>query len=302
MQKKINRKSKYSSLWNKEFIYSLINLIYYILYAFYIILFLVSFINLVSQPILKRTSKNNDDFISILIPARNEEDNIKIILNSIIFQEYKNYEIIVLDDDSKDQTENIVLDYSKKYQQIKLINGKSIPSKWLGKNWACHQLANEANGEYLLFLDADTVIESGLINSSLEFIKKNDLKLLSIFPQQIMSSFGEKLIVPLMNNILLSLLPLILIPLSKIDSLAAANGQFMLFQANNYKENNWHQQAKNKITEDITIIRMMKKQGFRCATLLGNNLIKCRMYKSLKEGINGFSKNIVLMLGDSLFF
>ncbi len=117
-----------------------------------------------------------------------------------------------------------------------------------------------------------------------------------------MRSLGEKLTVPLMHNILLGLLPLILIKITHYSSLSAANGQFMLFESENYKNNNWHNIVKDQITEDIKIIRLMKNKGYKCMTLLGNNLIKCRMYKNLSDGINGFSKNIVLMLGGSIIF
>jgi glycosyltransferase involved in cell wall biosynthesis len=263
---------------------------------------LVAFVNYFTKPLLFNTSKSNNNLVSILIPARNEEKNISKILDSLINEDYKDIEIIILNDNSTDRTEDILKEYSSKYEFIKYINGEELKKGWLGKNWACFQLSKIAKGDYYLFLDADTIIEKGLINSSLSYLKTNEIKLLSLFPSQIMITLGEKLTVPLMNNILLSLLPLISINNTKYTSLSAANGQFMLFDANNYNENKWHEKVKSEITEDIKIIRLMKKNNIRVMTLLGNNLIKCRMYSNISEAINGFSKNIILMLGGSLTF
>lgn len=277
--------------------------IYYITFIFYTIQLLVALVNWLTKPLLIFNNENNlNDFISLLIPARNEEKNIANILDSIILEDYKNFEVIVLNDASTDKTEDILKSYSQKDTRIKYIFGEKLPNDWLGKNWACHQLSRVAKGDYLLFLDADTIIEKGTIKSSINYLKNNDLKLLSLFPDQLMINLGEKLTVPLMHNILLSLLPLVTIKNTKYPSLAAANGQFMFFEADNYKKNQWHQLAKKEITEDIKIIRLMKSKGYKTMTLLGNNLVKCRMYQSLEEAINGFSKNLILMLGGSITF
>lgn len=275
---------------------------YYIVLLFSVIQFSVALVNYITSPVLQSSDTYNDKFISILIPARNEEKNISGLLDSLINQDYKNIEVIVLNDGSTDNTESILIEYSQKYNFIKYINGKDLPQGWLGKNWACHQLSQFAKGDYFLFLDADTKVENMLINSSLTYLKHNEIHLLSIFPTQIIKTFGEKLTVPLMNNILLGLLPLILIKNTKYSSLAAANGQFMFFEANNYKRNDWHEKVKNKITEDIEIIRLMKINKNRVMTLLGGDLIKCRMYTNLSEAIDGFSKNIIQMLGGSIIF
>lgn len=277
--------------------------IYYITFIFYSIQLLVASVNWLTKPLLIFNNDDNlNDFISLLIPARNEEKNISNILDSIISEDYKNFEVIVLNDSSTDKTEDILKTYTEKDIRIKYISGENLPAEWLGKNWACYQLAKQAKGDYLLFLDADTIIEKGTINSALNYLKTNNLKLLSLFPDQLMFTLGEKTTVPLMHNILLALLPLVAIKNTKFSSLAAANGQFMFFEAENYKTNQWHQLAKKEITEDIKIIRLMKSNGYKTMTLLGNNLVKCRMYQSLEEAINGFSKNLILMLGGNITF
>ena len=96
------------------------------------------------------TSKNYP-FVSVLVPARNEEHNIEKCLNSLINQDYPNYEIIVIDDNSNDDTYKIAKKFSNIYEKVKVIKGKALPKEWLGKNWACHQLFEQSNGEYLVY-------------------------------------------------------------------------------------------------------------------------------------------------------
>ena len=110
--------------------------------------------------IVKKTRLNKDIIISVLIPARNEEDKISQCLESLISQTYVNLEIIVLDDNSNDETADIVSRFVEDDKRVKLIHGEELPLGWGGKNWACHQLYNSANGEYILFLDADTSLSN----------------------------------------------------------------------------------------------------------------------------------------------
>jgi chlorobactene glucosyltransferase len=178
--------------------------------------------------------------------------------------------------------------------------GGSLPEGWLGKNHACHQLAMNARGEYYLFLDADVEIGPRLIKNALAHLTGNHLQLFSIFPQQIMLTWGERITVPVMNYILLTLLPLALIKNDRRDSLSAANGQFMLFDGAVYRNQWFHQQLKDQVVEDIRIMQYMKKQGFRVHTLLSSGQIRCRMYGNFKEAIRGFSRNVIDYFGGNI--
>jgi glycosyltransferase involved in cell wall biosynthesis len=180
-----------------------------------------------------------------------------------------------------------------------LIQGKPLPEDWSGKNFACHQLAMEARGDYFLFLDADVRVHKGLIRRSLGHLNKYQLTLLSLFPRQRMQSLGERLTVPVMNWILLSLLPLRLIRLSYRPSLAAANGQFMLFSAREYRQHMFHELVKNRNVEDIHIIRKIKSLGYRAHTMLSSGEVECRMYSSYRDGIDGFTRSLFTFFGGS---
>ena len=262
--------------------------------------FIISLVNLLSLHYLPEASIDHAPLVSILIPARNEETNIKNILSDLDNISYRNLEILVYDDESTDDTKQIINEFEKIDSRIRLISGPSFPQRYTGKNHACHQLALRATGEYYLFLDADVRIKGDLIERALFYLRKKDLALLSIFPAQIMQTLGEKISIPLMNWILLSLLPLPLIRQSKRSSLVAANGQFMLFPAGIYKKFWFHQLFKDHPVEDLAIIRFLKKNGENVDTLLGKDNISCRMYRTLRQAINGFSKNIFLFFGNSI--
>lgn len=272
----------------------------YITVLFFCLRFLVALVNLIFSPVLKkRELKSEQPAISVLIPARNEEKNMANLLSDLQLVEYPKMEIIVFNDQSTDNTARVVQKFAKKDSRLRLINSNELPAGWLGKNYACHTLANSANGEFLLFLDADVRIKPDAIESALAQIQKYDLKLLSIFPRQIMQTVDEKITVPSMNNILLSLLPLILTRISSRPSLSAANGQFMLFYAETYKKHMPHQQVKENRAEDILISRLYKRNNLKIQCMTGNHSIQCRMYKNYSEAVQGFSRSVSQFFGGS---
>lgn len=259
---------------------------------------LIVIYNFLTAPELNNTKKMDvEPFVSILIPARNEEENISNCLSKLLSQDYKNYEIIVLDDQSEDRTFDIINSVSLKNKKVKLIKGELLPDNWTGKNWACHQLSKESNGELLLFIDADVELSQNAVSKAVYTLKYFQCGLLSVFPTQIIKTFGEWVSVPLMNWILLSLLPLKFVYLFQNKSLTAANGQFMLWQKSAYEKIGGHNTVKNKIVEDVEMAKLVKQNGDKVLTCLGYNDIFCRMYKSFAEAFNGFSKNFYCGFG-----
>jgi glycosyltransferase involved in cell wall biosynthesis len=262
-------------------------------FLFIILRFTVTLFNFISNPKLHRVARQYQDDVSILIPVRNEQDNILTLLQSIHKQDYHNYEVIILDDNSDDNTYQICAAFATEHPRFKLIKGDELPVGWLGKNFACHQLARQAKGNFLLYLDADECIENGLINSAIHRMYLRKLGLLSLFTNQDMQSVGELLTVPLMHYLLLNLLPLQLVYLIKNPGVAAASGQFMLFAASAYNKNQWHEQVKDKVVEDVEIMKLVKANGYSGEALLANGMISCRMYKNYNEAVTGFSKNFL---------
>ena len=266
--------------------------------SFTAIQLIVASANLILKPVL-RDEGHQDYLISVLIPARNEEKNIRIILNDLICQPYSNLEIIVFDDQSDDLTASIVSETAKTDPRLKLICSEFLPDGWLGKNFACHSMAQVAKGDYLLYIDADVRISDTIIGLAVTYAAKNQLGLLSIFPSQMLFSVGEKMTVPIMNYILLTLLPLPLVLRSGFTSVAAANGQFMLFNSLIYRDSKPHEHHKKNTVEDIAIARFLKEKKIPVACLTGNKSIQCRMYEGFGDAVNGFSKNIISFFGNS---
>ncbi len=273
----------------------------YVSFVFLLIRFTIALLNLIHHPLIPVSRSHSYPLLSILIPARNEASNLPCLFSQLQNIKYDPLEIIVLNDHSEDNSEQILKDYQKKSPKITYINGKELPKGWLGKNWACHQLSQIAQGEYMLFLDADiSELHPELCVYTVTEAQKRKLALLSIFPQQYMLTMAERSIVPIMHYLLLSLLPLSWIYKLPFPSMSAANGQYMLFNAQIYRRYLWHKSVKKIIVEDIAIMRKIKKQGLKGMTYLSRGLIKCRMYHSYRDGIEGFSKNILAGFGNSI--
>lgn len=261
----------------------------------------VVLINYLARPILPHRPTQSPDKVSILIPARNEAHIIGRLLKSIRNQSYSNVEVIVYNDCSTDSTAEIVGDYVRQDSRFALVHGEELPPGWLGKNYACHKLAQRACGKYFLFLDADVEVSPWLVGNALAYMQRHGVNLLSMFPNQVMESLGERLVVPSMNWILLSLLPLPLVKWSRKGSLSAANGQMMMFDAESYNLNLWHERVRGSTAEDISIARRVKRSNLTMATLLGSDDVYCRMYTSYPEAVTGFSKNYAAFFGGNIY-
>ena len=270
------------------------------IFFFTILQLIIALVNIIFYPKLPAGTLIERPLVSILIPARNEEKNIGNILDDILHQDYTEIEVIVFNDISTDRTAEIVREYALADGRITLTDSDFLPEGWLGKNWACQSLSKKAKGDFLLFLDADVRIGNELILNAVSFAKHFKLALVSIFPKQIIKTIGEKITVPNMNYILLSLLPLILVRKLGYPSIAAANGQFMFFDSRIYKSMQPHLKMKNNKVEDIGISRYLKSEKQRIACLVGDNTIQCRMYNGFNDAVNGFSKNVTAFFGNSL--
>lgn len=261
---------------------------------------MVALANLLWGRLPSKCRHDKTPMISVLIPARNEVENIGNLLDDLRNQAYTNMEILVFDDESTDGTAAKVRTKTELDNRIRLISSDGLKSGWIGKNYGCHTLAQQATGGYYLFLDADVRIKGDGISNAVRYANRNNLGLLSVFPKQIMYSSGEWASVPVMNYILLTLLPLTLVKNSHFAALSAANGQFMLFNAPVYKTFSPHSVYRNNRVEDIAISRYLKRNMIRIASTVGDGTIRCRMYNSFAESVTGFSRNIAAYFGNSL--
>lgn len=271
---------------------------------FEIILFIISFlisliiiiivsINSYFGPFLRKAEIKRDYHpqVSVLVPARNEEDNIEKCVRSIMKQDYPDFELIVLNDNSTDNTAGELKILQNEFD-FKVIDGKELPAGWLGKNYACEQLSSEAKGEILIFTDADNWHSKDAVTKTVSAMKHYNLSFLSAFPQQITKSFSEKLIIPGIDLILYSLLILWFNFFFKNPAFAAANGQWIAVRRKDYDELGGHSCVKDKVVEDVSLCREFKKQNYKVMTMAGTDVVFGRMYNSFGEIWEGLSKNI----------
>lgn len=244
--------------------------------------------------------RKNRNEISILIPARNEANNLPTLLKSLMYCDESVGEIIVYNDQSEDDTAGVVNQYAQNDHRIRLIEGGEVPSGWKGKNHACYHMAQIARGDYLLFLDADVSVTQEAIDLALSGLKNDKLTLFSFFPRQEMKTGGEWLLVAQVNIILLSLLPLSVSRYIPWPLMTAANGQFMFFNGQTYREHQFHEKLKNRAVEDIAIAQYIKKKGLRVRTAPGPDGLKCRMYHNYREALMGLARSARFFFGGSI--
>lgn len=268
---------------------------FYIIPAMFVLILLlgITLYNILRGPELRNSPDlKSYPMVSVLIPARNEEKNIGRCLESLHSQDYPNFEIIVLDDQSEDNTASMIKFWQTKFPKLKLVHGKTLPAGWTGKNWACHQLSEVAQGDYSIFADADTRHHPDAIRDTIGWMQQYQTGVFSAFPQQVTQTFAEKLLVPLLDVILYASLPLWSIYSSRFPSMTAANGQWLAFRKKIYKKLGGHELVKNEVVEDLAIVRLAKRQRIRVLSTTGTDRIYTRMYRSFSEIWDGFSKNM----------
>jgi chlorobactene glucosyltransferase len=230
--------------------------------------------------------------VSILVPARNEEKNIAACVQSLLAQDYPDFEVIVLDDQSSDATRVILAQIASAEPQLRLLDGSSPSEGWLGKNWACYQLAQQAQGDLLLFTDADTFHRPQTLRSVVTALIVEQADLLTGFPRQEMRTWGERLLVPFFTWAFYCFNPLGITYRLRLPALSDAVGQMMLFRRQAYHAIGGHDSIRASIIDDLALARRIKAAGLRWRVAYIADLIHCRMYRGGWEAFNGFTKNL----------
>jgi len=247
--------------------------------------------------------------ISVLIPCRNEAGVVSQVLESVLRQEYPSFEIIVLDDHSEDTTFSQVERYTTLFpEKVFLYSGKDRPEGWLGKTWACQQLGELATGDLLLFIDADTRLLPDMLHCVAAEFDAHGAGMLTVWPDQVVKSWSEKMILPLVYHALLAYLPHMYTkrdpywmpkPLAALfrPLFAAACGQCIAFEATLYRQLGGHSIAKKDIVEDVVLARKVRQLNYPVRMYHGLQAIQCRMYTRHEELFQGFRKNFFAGFG-----
>jgi chlorobactene glucosyltransferase len=239
----------------------------------------------------------NAPLISVCVPARNEERNIRACVEAILAQDYPNFEVIVLEDRSTDATSEILHSLAAQNSKLKVISGSELPKGWAGKPHALVQASAAARGAWLCFVDADTFLAPTTLSSCYAKAIETRADLFTIMTFQIMGSFWEKVVMPIvMTALSVGFSPRKVNDPKSKD--AIANGQFILIKRSVYNAIGGHESVKDQIVEDKAIAEQVKWNGYRLIVANGYSVAGTRMYTSLPEMWEGWTKNIYLGLSD----
>ncbi len=234
--------------------------------------------------------------VSVIVPARNEALNIGTCVTSLSASEYPDFEIIVVDDRSEDGTADLVRSLDRgQARRLVVLDGDPLPEGWLGKPWACHQGAQHARGEILLFTDADTVHGSALMAKAVSGLQEERADLLTVVGLQLMETFWERLVQPQVFLLMVFRFP-------RFEAIAKngrwrdaiANGQFIMFPRAAYDTIGGHEAVHDEVVEDLALAQLVKREGMALRIRRAEDDLATRMYRSLRELVSGWSKNVVI--------
>ena len=226
----------------------------------------------------------------MIVPARNEELSLRACLESLTAQVGVAFEILVADDHSTDRTREIAQSFSR----VRVVDAGPLPKGWTGKNNAVIAGAREARGEWLLFTDADTVHLPRSLARALAEARVKNADLLSYSPEQIVETFWEKAVMPVIFAELASTFS----PSKVSDptsSAAAANGQYILVKREAYDAVGGHVAVASSLLEDVALARAVKQSGRKLLFRFGGDQVRTRMYRSFAQLTDGWTKNLALL-------
>lgn len=234
--------------------------------------------------------------ISVLLPLRDEAHRVEPALRALIAAlDYCRNDItlILLDDESTDGTSDVVRRVAGGDQRFTLVDGSPRPPGWLGKPWACEQLAAAASAStVLVFVDADVVVEPQAIAACVAQLRDCGLSMVSPYPRQVAISPAERLVQPLLQWSWLTTLPLRLAERSRRPSLTAANGQLLAVDAATYRRAGGHAAVRGEVLDDLALMRAIKSVGGTGGVTDGTHLATCRMYDGWTSLREGYTKSL----------
>ncbi|CAI2717898.1 glycosyltransferase [Nitrospina watsonii] len=238
-------------------------------------------------------------FVSVCVPARNEERDLEACLTSLLNQDYPDYEVIVVDDHSTDRTPEIIQALKAKHPNLKTIHSASLPEGWYGKPFALHQASQQAKGTLLLFTDADPVFEPHALASAVHFMQLRRLDMVTLMPRALFGSFWERAVQPIVFGLIAGLSRFRRIN-DPNDAHAMGFGAFILVTRDLYRKMGGHEAVRARILEDISLARVAKQHGGKMIAADGKRLFSIRMYHSFREIWEGWRKNVFLAFKQSI--
>jgi hypothetical protein len=228
--------------------------------------------------------------VSVIVPARNEEASLGACLASLAQQEGVEFEMVVVDDGSRDRTRAI----AQSFPGVRVLEAGPLAPGWSGKSNALVTGVRQARGRWLLFTDADTVHLPGSLKRSLAEAREQGAAMLSYSPAQEVRGFWQHAVMPLVFSDLARAYP----PAKVNDPaspLAAANGQYLLVERAAYEAVGGHAAVAQDLLEDVALARAFKRAGYRLRFRYGGDAVRTRMYRSFGQMCEGWTKNLALL-------
>lgn len=221
---------------------------------------------------------------------RNEEANVRPLLQSLLAtQNLNNFEIKVLNDHSEDRTYDQLQKFAR---NIVILNGRVIPEGWMGKPFACYQLAESSLSEYLVFMDADVRPSPSAISSAIGVMRTLNWDFISPYPAQTARTKIMKLIQPLLQWSWFSSVPLRIAESGRQRSMVIANGQFFIVKRRAYESIRGYESVKAEVLEDLCLARALASSGFKGGVADGSTVVICSMYERNADLITGYTKSL----------
>ena len=228
---------------------------------------------------------------SVLIPARNEESTIANAVRSVLQTQGADFEVIVLDDDSADQTGQIVQALAHEDGRVRLATAPPLPTGWCGKQHACHVLAQLAQHPLLVSMDADVRLKSDALSRISAFMEQSGAALASGVPRQEMRTFSERLLIPLIHFVLLGFLPINRMRASRDPVFGTGCGQLFIARREAYHSSGGHSVIRATLHDGLKLARVFRAAGFATDLFDATCIAECRMYSTNAEVWRGLAKN-----------
>jgi glycosyltransferase involved in cell wall biosynthesis len=239
--------------------------------------------------------------LTVIVPARDEEQSIGECLKSLVaqsegvFELGRDWELIVVDDHSTDRTAEI----ARSFPGVTVMQAAKLEKGWTGKNNAIWTAARKARGKWILFTDSDTVHEPGDLRRAMHEAERHKVGVLSYSPQQLVSGFWQRVLMPLIFSELAMAYP----PAKVSDPnqrVAAANGQFLLVEREAYRRLGGHPSVKDRVLEDVELAFVAKRRRVGLRFRYAPDALSTRMYRTTGAMIEGWTKNLALLFNNAL--
>jgi hypothetical protein len=247
-------------------------------------------VNLVTFPRLDVSRRRPEsEPVSLLVPARDEAETLASTLPLFLTQEAD--EVLLLDDRSTDGTGEVAQRLGGHDPRFRVVSGRPAPAGWIGKTWACHQLAEAATGSVLVFVDADIWLAPGALRAMAWQRHHQGADVFSVFARQVTGTLGERLVAPVIDDVLLCFLPHPLLR-APARSAATASGGLLAFTRTAYERLGGFSSVRTELVEDVAMARRTRRLGLRLGLALGGDLVSTRMYAGYADAVTAFARGV----------